>query len=82
MATLIVRNLDPFIVEELKRRAARHGRSAEAEHREILRSLLSRPPRRSLAEILTSMPDVGRDEDFERAQDNEKDGSPQAPARA
>ncbi len=38
---LQVRNLDESLVIRLKRRAARHGRSAEAEHREILRQALS-----------------------------------------
>jgi len=33
MPQLLVRNLDQEIVHELKVRAARHGRSAEAEHR-------------------------------------------------
>jgi antitoxin FitA len=41
MASLHVRNLDEELVRRLKRRAARHGRSAEAEHREILRQVLS-----------------------------------------
>jgi plasmid stability protein len=81
MATLIVRNLDPLIVEELKRRAARHGRSAEAEHRELLRALLSQPPRKSLADALAGMPNVGRDEDFERPQDKEGDAPPSRQAR-
>jgi antitoxin FitA len=40
-ASLHVRNLDPELIGRLKRRAARHGRSAEAEHREILRQALS-----------------------------------------
>ncbi len=46
MATLTVRNLDDDIVRALRLRAAEHGRSAEAEHREILRQVLSgsRPP--------------------------------------
>lgn len=35
--SLHVRNLDDDLIARLKRRAARHGRSAEAEHREILR---------------------------------------------
>jgi len=35
------RNLDDDLIWRLKRRAARHGRSAEAEHREILRQALS-----------------------------------------
>ena len=38
---LHVRNLDDETVARLKRRAARHGRSVEAEHREILRQALS-----------------------------------------
>lgn len=41
MATLNVRNLEDDLVRLLKQRAARHGRSAEAEHREILRVALS-----------------------------------------
>jgi len=40
MATLIVRNLDEEVVRRLRIRAAEHGRSAEAEHREILRLAL------------------------------------------
>ena len=38
---LHVRNLDDELIARLKRRAARHGRSTEAEHREILRQALS-----------------------------------------
>jgi plasmid stability protein len=38
---LHVRNLDDQLIARLKRRAARHGRSAEAEHREILRQALA-----------------------------------------
>ena len=41
MANLSVRNLDDDLVAKLKRRAARHGRSAEAEVRDILRLTLS-----------------------------------------
>ena len=36
---------------ELKQRAAEHGRSAEAEHREILREALIEEPRRSFWEL-------------------------------
>jgi len=65
MSQLIVRNLEEAIVVELKRRAARHGRSAEAEHREILRAVLApRDDRPSFKAFLSSMPDVGEDEDF------------------
>ena len=40
MATLTVRNLDDDLIRRLWIRAAEHGRSAEAEHREILRLAL------------------------------------------
>jgi len=70
MAQLIVRGLEEDIVLALKRRAAEHGRSAEAEHREILRDALApKPPRRSLKELLLAMPDVGDDSIFERPLD-------------
>jgi plasmid stability protein len=66
MATnLIVRNVEPEIVQSLKEQAARNGRSAEAEHRAILEAALRRPRRRSIGEVLASMPNVGRDSDFE-----------------
>lgn len=68
MPDLLVRGVDDEIVRALKERAAAHGRSAEAEHREILAAALARPRRRSFAEVLASMPDVGADEDFERTQ--------------
>jgi antitoxin FitA len=62
---LIVRNVDEQIVQALKERAAQNGRSAEAEHREILKTALARPRKRSLYEVLASMPNVGNDSDFE-----------------
>ncbi len=66
MAQLIVRNLDEDLVRRLKRRAAANGRSAEEEHRQLLRQAL-RPG--SLAEALLAMPAVGDDADFERRTD-------------
>jgi len=66
VADLLVRGVDEEIVRALKARAGAHGRSAEAEHREILAAVLTRPRRRSFAEVLASMPDVGMDSDFER----------------
>jgi plasmid stability protein len=69
MANLVVRNLDQRIVDALKQRAARHGRSAEAEHRALLEALLLRPKGKSFAEALAAMPNVGQDEDFERVDD-------------
>lgn len=44
MTALTVRNLDKEIVRRLRIRAAEHGRSAEAEHREILRAALAAAP--------------------------------------
>jgi antitoxin FitA len=41
MANLSIRNLDDDLLLRLKRRAARHGRSAEAEARDILGRTLS-----------------------------------------
>lgn len=70
MAQLLVRNIEEDVVRELKLRAARNGRSAEEEHREILRGALrqSGPPV-SLKQLLLEMPDVGDDRDFERPDD-------------
>ncbi|HEY0490669.1 MAG TPA: DNA-binding protein [Telluria sp.] len=66
MATnLIVRNVDEEVALALKQRAAANGRSAEAEHREILKAALKRPRRRTVVDILASMPDVGEDADFD-----------------
>ena len=63
---LIVRNVDEQIVQSLKEQAALHGRSAEAEHREILKSALLRPRKRSFFEALAAMPNAGEDSDFAR----------------
>jgi len=73
-AQLIVRNLEEEIVRELRMRAARHGRSAEAEHREILReALLPAKGKMSLKELLLAIPPVGEDSDFERSEDHGRD---------
>ena len=69
MADLLVRGVDESLVRALKERAGAHGRSAEAEHREILTTALARPRRRSFAEILASIPEVGKDDDFTRIHD-------------
>ena len=70
MANLIVRNLDQRIVDALKLRAARHGRSAEAEHRALLETLLIHPKKKSFAEVLAAMPNLGRDDDFKRVEND------------
>jgi len=74
MANLVVRSLDKNIVVALKQRAARHGRSAEAEHRALLEEVLLRPKGKSFAEALAAMPDIGRDEDFVRLEDGAGNG--------
>ena len=66
MPNLLVRGIDEALVEALKAQAVAHGRSAEAEHREILAAALRRPRKRSFAAVLASMPNVGEDSDFER----------------
>ncbi len=40
MGRLIVRDLDDAIIRRLRERAARHGRSMEAEHRRLLEESL------------------------------------------
>lgn len=71
---LIVRNVEEGIVRALKRRAARHGRSAEAEHREILRTALRGDlERTSFKQALAAMPDVGSDDDFASRRDLPRD---------
>ena len=69
MAQLIVRNLEDEVVQALKERAGRHGTSAEAEHREILRRALLRHPAEDPKAVLLEMPNVGEDADFERIRD-------------
>ncbi len=72
MANLLVRNVDEALVKALKQRAGKHGRSAEAEHRAILAAALGGARRRSFAQVLASMPDVGTDEDFARVESRRK----------
>jgi plasmid stability protein len=67
---LIVRNLEEEVVRELKLRAARHGRSAEAEHREILRqALLPTAEKKPFKALLLAIPQVGEDADFARREE-------------
>lgn len=50
MGQLLVRNLNDQLIRSLKERAARNGRSVEAEHRAILESVLE-PETESFAEL-------------------------------
>jgi plasmid stability protein len=73
MPNLLVRGVDDQIIQALKEQAARHHRSAEAEHRAILEQALRKTRRKSFAQVLAAMPNVGKDEDFARIEDT---GSP------
>lgn len=70
MAQLIVRNLDADLVQRLRQRAAANGRSAEEEHRHVLRHAL-RPE--GLFQSLLAIPNVGDDADFERQRELPRD---------
>ena len=52
---LQVRNLDDELIGRLKRRAAAHGRSTEAEHREILKQALSAEIEPTFEELAAQM---------------------------
>ena len=74
MAQLLVRNLDDDLVDALKARAAANGRSAEAEHREILLAALRGPAAgRSLWDWIAAMPDPGDALDFTAQRDLPRD---------
>jgi antitoxin FitA len=53
MSSITIRKVDPAVKERLRIRAAQHGRSMEAEARNILQTTLNepaRPPARNLYE--------------------------------
>ena len=57
MVTITIRNLEPEVVDHLKRRAKRNGRSMEQEVREVLRQ--QRPTREELlSEIESFWPEI------------------------
>jgi len=70
MPSLVVRNLDESIINALKQRAVEHQRSMEAGHRAILAEVLLKPPRKSFAEALANIPNVGVDADFQRVNED------------
>lgn len=64
MAQLIVRDIEESVKQDLKRRAARHGRSMEEEVREILRRAVREeeaPPIRLGSRIAARFRDKGLD---------------------
>jgi len=66
VANLLLCGVDRAVVKPLKKQAGAHGHCPETEHRAILAAASLTPRRRPLAELLAAMPDVGRDDDFER----------------
>lgn len=73
LVNLVVENVEDQLVKRLAIRAARHGRSVEDEHLEILRQALAdtAPEAKSFKELLLSIPQVedDDDEDFARPRD-------------
>lgn len=67
--SLLVRNVDDELVRELKLRAARHNRSAEAEHRAILKEALTAEPKASFQEIAARMRERLRGRDHTPAEE-------------
>ena len=66
MAQLLVRNLEQSVKTRLQRRARRHGRSMEEEHRDILRHAHrhdERPARGLGSEIAALISGTGLDAD-------------------
>jgi plasmid stability protein len=55
VASLSVRNLEDELIARLRRRAARHGRSAEAEVRDILRRALSSEDEASFEDLAAEL---------------------------
>lgn len=53
--SLHVRNLDEELISKLKLRAARHGRSTEAEHRAILAQVLETEPEPSFDDLAAEL---------------------------
>jgi plasmid stability protein len=57
---LCVRNVNDDLIARLKRRAARHGRSTEAEHHEILRLALARETEPAWDELAAQLRELTR----------------------
>jgi plasmid stability protein len=68
MPSLAVRNLDEFIIKS-ERRGAHHHCSTGAEHWIFLAEVFLKPQRKSVAEALLSIPDVGTNTNFQRVND-------------
>ena len=67
MADILIRNIDPLTMKRLQRRAKRHGRSLEADLREVLQDLAQEearpagPPQQGFGSWLVSISRPGAD---------------------
>jgi plasmid stability protein len=61
MGSLSIRNVDDDLIARLKRRAARHGNSAEAEVRDILRQTLAAEQEPSFEQLAAELRALTRD---------------------
>lgn len=66
MHTLIIQNVDSAILEALTARAAIQNTSVEIEAIRALNEALLKPNKKTFAEVLRCIPEVGLDSDFER----------------
>ncbi|MFZ4761070.1 MAG: FitA-like ribbon-helix-helix domain-containing protein [Burkholderiaceae bacterium] len=80
MATITVRNLPDDVHRALRARAARHGRSTEAEVREILAAAVKSPSRILMGDALASLgQQIGLTDADVRAIDAVDDRTPNEP---
>jgi antitoxin FitA len=63
--TLTLHDVSDEDVLALNQLAASAGKTAEVMHLDILKSALRRSKRRSFVDVLSSMPNVGEDSDFD-----------------
>ncbi|MCX4026535.1 DNA-binding protein [Endozoicomonas sp. SM1973] len=68
MSSLVIHDVDEEIVGALGNLAEQNGTSPEIEHRRILEAALkpAEPQKKCFIEFLDSMPNIRKDEDFER----------------
>ena len=71
---LQVRNLDDDLIVRLKRRAARHGRSTEAEHRDILRQALSSGVEPSFDELAAQLREMTKNRKHTPSEQLQREG--------
>jgi antitoxin FitA len=73
MGSLSVRNLDDDLIKRLRHRAARHGSSAEAEVRAILRQALSNEPGQDFDDLAAALRKLTADRNHTQAEDLQRE---------